>query len=137
MDTIRSLGADHVIDYNQEDFTFSGEQYDIILAANGYHSILDYKRAPSPGGTCVVTGGSMGQIFQGMPLGPVVSMTGSRKICSMTSTPDQECLEFIKELTEVGKLKSVIDRSYHFTELPEALRYLDEGRALGKIVITI
>lgn len=137
MDTVRSLGADHAIDYTQEDFTQSGEQYDLILAANGHQSILEYKNALSPGGTCVVTGGSMNQIFQAMLLGPMVSMTGSRKIYAMTSTPDKECLEFMKELIEAGKIKPVIDRNYQFTEIPEALRYLDEGHALGKVVITI
>ena len=67
---VRSIGADHVIDYTQEDFTQNGQQYDLILAANGYHSISDYRRALSPKGTYVMTGGSMAQMFQAMLLGP-------------------------------------------------------------------
>ena len=76
----RSIGADHVIDYTQEDFTKNGQHYDLILAANGYHSISDYKRALSPKGIYVMTGGSMAQMFQAMLLGPWISMTGSKKM---------------------------------------------------------
>ena len=80
LDMVRSIGADHVIDYTKEDFTQNGQQYDLILAANGYHPISDYKRALSPKGIYVMTGGSMAQMFQAMLLGPWISMTGSKKM---------------------------------------------------------
>lgn len=132
-----SLGADHVIDYTKEDFTKNGQRYDLILAANGYHSILDYKRALSTNGTYVVSGGSMAQLFQAMLLGPWISMTGSKKMVVLTSKPNQKDLVFMKELLEAGKVKPVIDRRYPLSEVAEALRYLEEGHARGKVVITV
>src|SRR5205823_7916144 len=80
VDMARSIGADQVIDYTQEDFTQNGQRYDLILAANGYHPISDYKRALRPKGTYVMTGGSTAQVFQAMLLGPLISMTGSKKM---------------------------------------------------------
>ena len=133
----RSIGADQVIDYTQEDFTQNGQRYDLILAANGYHSISDYKRALSPKGIYVVTGGSMAQIFQGMLLGPLISMTGSKKMGNQAAKPNQKDLAFMKELLEAGKILPVIDRRYTLSEVPEALRYLGEGHAKGKVVITV
>ena len=133
----RSIGADQVIDYTQEDFTKNGQRYDLILAANGYHSISDYKRALSPKGIYVVTGGSMAQIFQGMLLGPLISMTGSKTMGSQMTKPNQNDLAFMKGLLEAGKVVPVIDRRYLLGEVPEALRYLGEGHARGKVVITV
>ena len=137
LDMVRSIGADHVIDYTNEDFTKNGQRYDLILAANGYHPISDYKRALSPKGTYVTTGGSMAQLFQAMILGPWISMTGSKKMCNLLSKPNQEDLVFMKELLEAGKVKPVIDRRYKLREAVEALRYLEEGHASGKVVITV
>ncbi len=136
LDMVRSIGADHVVDYTQEDFTKNGQRYDLIIAANGYHSILDYKRALSPKGIYVMTGGSTAQIFQGLLLGPWISMTGSKKLRSLTAKPNQKDLVFVKELLEAGKVVPVIDRRYPLSEAPEALRYLEEGHAKGKVVIT-
>ncbi|MGH8004614.1 MAG: NAD(P)-dependent alcohol dehydrogenase, partial [Limisphaerales bacterium] len=116
----RSLGADFVIDYSKEDFTRAGKRYDRILAANGNRSIFDYKRALKPDGICVVTGGSMPQIFQAMLLGPLLSMAGKRKMGSLLLKPKKQDLLFIKELLEAGKLKPVIDRRYPLSALPEA-----------------
>ncbi len=137
LDMVRSIGADQVIDYTREDFTQNGQRYDLILAANGYHSISDYKRALSPEGTYVVTGGSMAQLFQAMLLGPWISMTGSKKMGSLSMRINQEDLVFMKELLEAGKVKPVIDRRYKLSEVAEALRYLEEGHARGKVVITV
>jgi len=137
LDMARSIGADQVIDYTQEDFTKSGQGYDLILAANGYHSISDYKRALSPKGIYVVTGGSMAQIFQGMLLGPLISMTGSKKMGNSATKMNKKDLAFMKELLEAGKVMPVIDRRYTLSEVPEALRYLGEGHARGKIVIIV
>jgi NADPH:quinone reductase-like Zn-dependent oxidoreductase len=137
MDLARSLGADHVIDYTQEDFTRSGRQYDLILAANGFHPLADYKRALAPGGTYVMTGGSMRQIFQAMLLAPWYSMTGGKKMGGITAQANQKDLVFVKELMEAGKVVPVIDRVYPLSEAPEALRYLVAGHARGKVVIKV
>ncbi len=137
LDMVRSIGADQVIDYTQEDFTKSGQHYDLILAANGYHSILDYRRALSPKGIYVTTGGSMAQLSQAMFLGPWISMTGSKKMGNQMHRPNQKDLVFMKELLEAGKVKPVIERRYPLSEVPEAIRYLEEEHARGKIVITM
>ena len=133
----RSLGADHVIDYTQEDFTRSGRQYDLILAVNGNRSIFDYKRALSPRGIYVMTGGNTSQLFQALLLGPWISMVGKQKMGALTSTPNQKDLLFMKELLESGKIKPVIDRRYPLSEVPVAIRYVEEGHAKGKVVITV
>jgi NADPH:quinone reductase-like Zn-dependent oxidoreductase len=137
LDMARSIGADQVIDYTQEDFTKSGKRYDLILAANGYHSIFDYKRALSPKGIYVTTGGSMAQVFQAMFLGPLISMTGSKKMGSKMAKSNKKDLVFMIELLEAGKVVPVIDRHYPLSEVAEALRYLEEEHARGKVVITL
>jgi NADPH:quinone reductase-like Zn-dependent oxidoreductase len=137
LDMVRSIGADRVIDYAQEDFTKNGQRYDLILATAGYRSLFDYKRALTPKGIYVVTGGSMAQIFQPMLLGPWISMTGSKKMVNLSMRPNQEDLVFMKELIEAGKVKPVIDRRYTLSEIVKALRYYDEGHSQGKVVITV
>lgn len=137
LDMARSIGADHVIDYTKEDFTQNEQRYDLILAANGYHPILDYKRALSPKGKYVMAGGSMSQMFQAMLLGPWISMTGSKKMGGVAAAPNQKDLVLIKELFEAGKVTPVIDRCYPLSETAEAIRYLDAGHARGKVVITL
>jgi NADPH:quinone reductase-like Zn-dependent oxidoreductase len=135
VDMVRSLGADHVIDYTQEDFSKNGHRYDLILAANGNRSISDYKRALAPQGTYVNTGGSMTQMTQAMLQGPWMSVTGSKKMGHLLARPNQKDLTFIKELLEAGKVVPVIDRRYPLSEVPEAIGYLEEGHARGKVVI--
>ena len=137
LDMVRSIGADQVIDYTQEDFTKSGQRYDLILAVNGYHPISDYKRALSPKGNYVMAGGSMAQIFQAMLLGPWISMTGSKKMGALMAKANKRDLVFVKELLEAGKVVPVIDRRYPLSEVAEAIRYLEEGHARGKVVITV
>lgn len=137
LDMARSIGADHVIDYTKEDFTKNGQRYDLILAANGYHSISDYKRALSPKGTYVMTGGSSAQMFQAMLLGPMNSMTGNRKMRNMAAKPNQKDLDVMKGLLESGKVVPVIDRRYPLSETADAIRYIEEGHAQGKVVITV
>ena len=136
-DMVRSIGADHVIDYTQEDFTRNGQRYDLILAVNGYRPISDYKRALNAKGIYVMVGGSTAQIFQALLLGPWMSMTGSKKMGALSAKPDQEDLVFVKELVEASKVMPVIDRRYPLSEVGEALRYLEEGHAGGKVVITL
>jgi len=137
LDLARSIGADQVIDYTREDFTKNGQRYNLILAVNGYHPILDYMRALSPGGICVVLGGSMVQVLQGLLLGPLVSRIGGKKMGFLLSQSNQKDLVFMGELLEAGKVVSVIDRSYPLSEVPKALRYLMEEHAQGKVVIEI
>ena len=137
LEMVRSIGADHVIDYTQEDFTKNGQRYDLILATNGYHPISDYKRALSPKGTYVMSGGSGAQMFQAMLLGPVISMTGNKKMGNLLKKPNKKDLVVLKELLEAGKLTPVIDRTYPLSGVPEAIRYLEEGHARGKVVITV
>jgi NADPH:quinone reductase-like Zn-dependent oxidoreductase len=138
MDMVRSIGADHVIDYTKEDFTQNGQEYDLIIGANGHHSLSDYKRALSPDGIYVCTGGTMAQVFESMLLGPLMSRNGNKKLKNMGSAqPSQKDLVIMKELLESGQVVPVIDRCYPLREVREALRYLGEGHARGKIVITV
>jgi NADPH:quinone reductase-like Zn-dependent oxidoreductase len=143
LDMVRTIGADHVIDYTQEDFTQNEKRYDLILAANGYHPILDYKRALSSNGIYVMSGGSGAQMFQAILLGSLISKIGNllagkagKKMVFVTSNPNKNDLVFIKELLEAGKVKPVIERRYQLSEVAEAIRYLEEGHAQGKVVIT-
>jgi NADPH:quinone reductase-like Zn-dependent oxidoreductase len=143
LDMVRSIGADHVIDYTREDFAKSEQRYDLILATAGYRSIFDYNHALSPKGIYVCTGGSMSgpkamaQVYQSLLLGPLMSRKGGKRMGSMLARPDQKDLVFMKELIEAGKVKPVIDRRYKLSEVAEALRYYGEGHAKGKVVITV
>src|SRR5436305_12131976 len=137
VDMVRSIGADHVIDYTQEDFTRNGQRYDLILAVNGYHSISEYKRALNPEGVYVMTGGSDAQLFQAMLLGPLISRTGRQKMGNSAHKPNQKDLIFMKELLEASKVKPVIDRRFPLRDVADAIRYLEAGHAQGKVVITV
>lgn len=134
---MRSLGAHDVIDYTRENFTKSGQRYDLIIAANGYHPVLDYRAALKPEGVCVVLGGAMAQVIQAMLAGPILSRLGGRKIRMMMAQPNPKDLEFLKALIEAGKIVPVIDRSYPLSDVAEAVRYLVHGHARGKVVITV
>jgi len=137
LDQARSLGADHIIDYTKENFTQNGQQYDLIFAANGYHSLSAYKRALTPKGIYVMAGGSTAQIFQAMLMGSRMSETGGKKMGGVSAKIDQKDLAILKELLEAGKVVPVIDKCYTLNEAAEALRYLGEGHARGKVVITM
>jgi NADPH:quinone reductase-like Zn-dependent oxidoreductase len=137
VDQARSLGADHVIDYTKEDFTQSGMLYDLIFAANGYHSLSAYKRVLNPKGMYVMAGGSKAQIFQAMLMGSLMSETGGRKMGGVAAKRSQKDLIVLKELVEAGKVVPVIDRRFPLGEAAEALRYLGEGHARGKVVIAV
>src|SRR5439155_11147960 len=112
VDIVGSIGANHVIDYTQEDFTRNGQRYDLILAVNGYHSISAYKRALHPEGVYVMTGGSNAQLFQAMLLGPLISRTGRQKMGNSAHKPNTKDLTFMRELLEASKVKPVIDRHF-------------------------
>ena len=137
LEQARLIGADHVIDYTKEDFTKNGQKYDLVFAANGYHSLLAYKRALTPNGIYIMAGGSMAQIFQSMLMGSMMSEAGGRKMSGVSAKRNQDDLVFIKELFEAGKVKSIIDRQYPLSEAAEALRYLGTGHARGKVVISV
>ena len=137
LEQAHALGADLVIDYTREDFTQNGEQYDLIFAANGYHPLSAYKRALTPQGIYVMAGGTMAQIFQAMLLGSWMSKKGGKKMGGVSAKIDQKDLGIIKELLEAGKVVPVIDKRYPLSEAAEALRYLGEGHARGKVVITV
>lgn len=137
MEMVRSIGADHVIDYTKEDFTRKGERYDLIVAANGNRSILDYRRTLTPTGRYVMIGGSGTQMTQAIFLGPLISIISKKKMGNLMASANQNDLVFIKELLEAGKIKPVIDKRYALSQVPDAMRYLEEGHAMGKIVITM
>jgi NADPH:quinone reductase-like Zn-dependent oxidoreductase len=136
-DLARKLGADHVIDYAKEDFTHNGQQYDLILAINGYHPIAAYRRALTPTGVYVMVGGTLAQLFQAMLLGPGMSKKDGQQLGALTLKPNPQDMPLLKELLESGKVVPVIDRRYLLNEVPEALRYFGEGHARGKVVITV
>lgn len=140
LDIARSIGADHVIDYTKEDFTKNGKRYDLILVANGSHSVFEYKRALNPNGICVISGGgevSIVALIRDTLLTMWISKTENKKIGSFMANINQKDLAFVKELLETGKVKPVIDRRYMLSETAEALRYIGEGHAKGKVVITV
>ena len=137
VDIAYSIGADYVIDYTKEDFTKSGKYYDLIFAANGYHSLSDYKRALTPKGTYIMAGGTKAQIFQAMLMGSLMSEKKGRKMGGVSAKRSQKDLSYLKEPIEAGKIVPVIDKRYTLSQTAEALRYLGEGHAKGKIVITM
>lgn len=137
LDFMRSLGADHVIDYTREDFTKNGKQYDLILDLVAHRSVFAYTRALRPNGSYFFVGGSVATIFQILLLGPWIRRTTGKKIRILAVQPNPKDMVYITELYEAGKVVPVIDRRYPLSEVPEALRYLGEGRAKGKVVITV
>ena len=137
LDMLRSIGADHVIDYTKEDFTKNGQSYDLILDIAAHHSIFDYKRALSSNGIYLIVGGSRTAIFQALFLGSLISKLGNKKMGIPMKPNAKEDLIFVKELIEAGKVIPVIDRCYPFSKVAEALQYLEEGSHKGKIVITV
>ena len=139
LDMLRSIGADHVIDYVQEDFTKNGQHYDLILDIVAYRSVFAYKRALSPDGTCLLVGGSFARVIQSMLLRPWNSMTGGKYVgVAFSWEPNRkEDMAFLMELVEAGTVTPVIDKTYALSETPEAVRYVEEGHALGKVVIAV
>lgn len=137
MDMVRSIGADHVINYQKEDVTKSDERYDLVIAANGYHPVTDYKRILTPAGRYLSVGGSLSQMFESMLLGPLLSGKNGKQIGHVSATANPKDLAFVTDLAASGKIKPVIDRVYTLPEVPDAMRYLEEGHARGKVVISM
>ena len=143
LDMVRSLGADHVIDYTKEDFTKSGQRYDVILDNVGNQPLLSFRRALTPRGKYIMIGGG-GTTDQGL-LGPLfrpikamlLSPFVSQEMSMMMTDPTQNDMIELGHLMQSGKVKPVIDRSYKLSEVPAAIRYLEQGHARGKVVITV
>ncbi len=139
LDMVRSIGADHVIDYTREDFSRTGLRYDLIYDAIGNRSVFDYRRALRPQGRCVIAGFTgLPRLFEHMIVGPLQSKFDSRKVGMMkianVNKPD---LLILKDLLETGKVVSVIDKCYPLSETAEAIRYLEQGHARGKVIISL
>lgn len=131
-----SLGADYIIDYTKENFTKSNRCYDLILAINGNRPLYAYKRILNPNGIYVMVGGALLQIFKSILFGWLMSF-GSKKMRSLAAKSNQKDLEFIVKLVEDGKIKPVIDKRYPLDKVADAMRYIGEGHARGKVVINV
>jgi len=136
VEQMSSLGADYVIDYTEEVFSKSNRCYDLILAVNGNRPLSTYKRILNPNGTYVMVGGALSQIFKSILFGWLMSF-GSKKMRSLAAKSDQKDLEFIVKLVEDAKIRPVIDRRYSLDRTAEAMQYLGEGHARGKVVINV
>ncbi len=136
VDVVRSIGADHVIDYTKDDFATHGQRYDVILAANGDRSIWDYRRALTGDGRYAMTGGSNRQLIDALLLGPLLSL-GRQRFGNVLVKPDQADLLVLKELCETGKIRPVIDRRFALADVPSAVQYVEDGHARGKVVVTV
>ena len=137
LEFLRSLGADHVIDYTREDFTKNKNQYDLILDVIAHHSIFAYARALKPNGTGFFVGGSVAVLFQILLLGPLIKKTANKNVNILMVSQNRKDLVAITELCEAGKVRPVIDGKYSFNEIPQAMRHVSEGHARGKVVITM
>jgi NADPH:quinone reductase-like Zn-dependent oxidoreductase len=140
LEMVRAIGADQVIDYTQEDFTKSGQRYDLILDCYATHPLSAYRRVLNPKGIYVAVGGPIGSkigILAGLIAKPVLSRFVSQKFVSFMAKLNQADLAIIGELMKDRKVTPVIDRRYSLSETPEAMRYLEEGHARGKVVITL
>lgn len=137
IDMVRSLGADCVIDYTQADVTRQGQHYDLIFDAAAYRSVFDYLPALTPEGTYVLVGGSTARFFQVMFLGQWISRLGRRKVKCLALKPDRADLIVLRDLIEAGKISPFIDRRYNLSEVPAAIRYLEQRQVRGKVAISV
>jgi NADPH:quinone reductase-like Zn-dependent oxidoreductase len=138
LDMLRSIGADHVIDYTQEDYTKSGPRYDLILDVAAYRSVFDYRRALNPDGIFMIVGGSFSTLLQVITIGTLISRTGRKRIGINAWEPNKrEDLALLAELFEAGKVVPIIERIYPLSEVPKAFRHLEEGQVLGKVIISV
>jgi NADPH:quinone reductase-like Zn-dependent oxidoreductase len=143
LDLVRSIGADHVIDYTKEDFSKSGQRYDLILDNVGTQPLSRFRRALEPKGQCVMIGG--GGPNDGRLIGPMarpikamlVSPFVSQKFGMIFAQLNHDDLAFLADLMQSGKVTPVIDRTYKLGDLPDAIRYLEQGHARGKVVVTV
>ena len=141
VDMVRSIGADRVIDYTQEDFTNSGQRYDLIFDSVGNHSLLACRRVLNPKAIYIAVGGPSGRWMIGPLASAITALVLSRfvnqKFVTFIAKRSKEDLTMMHDLMEAGKVTPVIDKRYRLSEVPEAIRYLEEGHARGKVVITL
>jgi len=137
LEFMRSVGADHVIDYTREDFTANGRAYDLILDLAAHRSAFAYQASLVPGGRYLYVGGSVTTLLQALLAGPLIGRADGRKIRLLAVRLGVEHLAPMVELCQAGKIATVIDRRYPLSETPAALRYLGEGHAKGKVVIVV
>ena len=129
----RAIGADHIIDYTQEDFTQNGHRYDLIFDTVGNHSVAEYKRVLNPQGRFVTSAFLPALFIQG----PWLARTEGKQMVNMMAKPNQQDLSFMAELLDSGQVKPIIDTCYPLADVPQALRYVREGHAKGKVIITM
>ena len=133
-----TIGADHIIDYTQTDVTKTGQQYDLIVDMAAYRSVFDYLPILTRSGSYVLVGGSISRLFQVMLfLGPWISRTSQRSVKCLTAKPNQADLIILRDLLEAGKIVPYIDRRYSLSEVPIAIRYVEERHVQGKVAISI
>lgn len=137
LDFLRSLGADHIMDYTRENFTKSGKRFDLILDLIAHRSAFAYARALNPNGTYLYTGGSIATLFQILLFGGLIKKMTEKNVRILMVPQNREDLITVTELIQAGKIRTVIDRTYPFNEIPEAMRYVSDGHAKGKVVITV
>jgi NADPH:quinone reductase-like Zn-dependent oxidoreductase len=137
LEFMRSLGADHVIDYTREDFTRNGCAYDLILDLAAHRSALAYKRSLAAGGRYLYVGGSVATLMQVLLIGSLAGRAAGKRIRLLVVRLGAQRLAPLIELCQGGKVTTVIDRRYPLNEVPEALRYLGDGHAKGKVVVTV
>ena len=138
---VRSLGADHVVDYTREDFTQGEQRYDLIFQLAGTHSPSECRRALAPKGTLLLSSGEsngrwigpLSRTLKALLLSPLVG----QRLVGFTMKPNGDDLQFLRGLIEAGTVTPVIDRTYPLAEVPDAIRYLEEGHARGKVVIAV
>jgi len=136
LEIMKSLGADHVIDYKEVNFTKNSQQYDLILDVVGYHSIFDFKQTLTPTGMYRMIGGQTSLIFQSVFIAPLISLFGNKKMGILAHDPNKG-LEFILDLIDLGKIVPVIDRCFTLQETADAFRYFGKGLVQGKVVIKV
>jgi len=136
VELIKSIGADRLLDYSKEDFAKEAVQYDLIYAVNGNRPLSTYLKALSPAGSLIVAGGALTQIFASMFLGPLISIS-RKKVRLLSAKPNRADLEFLAGLVAQGKLRPVIDKTVPLEEAPQALNYISQGHARGKVIINV
>lgn len=137
LDFMRSLGADHVIDYTRQDFTKTGRKYDFVLDPIVRRSPFAIQRALKPTGSCYVVGGLVRYMLQVLAFGPIIRRTTGKNIRVLAVRPNRADMVAVAEMVEAGQIRVVIDRVYPLEQVPEAMRWVGEGRAMGKVVVRV
>ena len=137
LELVGSIGADEVVDYTRTDITEGGARFDLVIDVAAFRSFMDYRGILTPGGRYVLVGGAPARTYQIMLLGPLVSMVGDRTMKFFITQPTSDDLKTLLDWMADGRIRTVLDRTYPLAEVPEAIRYLETGRARGKVVIGV